>query len=72
MAGKKKTVKKEEPKEIVMETVQCICSNVHLGNGTVLKAERHPQNGNWIKGDTAQVSHADAVFMESNGQVKIL
>jgi hypothetical protein len=63
--------KKEAPKEAVMETVQCTCSNVHLGNGLKLTATQN-KHGNWVDGETAQVSHADAVFMESNGQVKIL
>lgn len=56
---------------VEMLTIQCICRNVHIGNGVKLTATKN-QHGNWVDGDTAQVSSADAKFMESNGQVKIL
>lgn len=52
-------------------TIKCICRNVHIGGGVKLTATQDA-HGNWKKGDTAQVSHTDAVFMESNGQVQIL
>lgn len=55
-----------------MVSVECICSNVHLGNGEVLTCEKNPKNDNWYKGTKAQVPRADAVIMEANGQVKIL
>lgn len=71
MSKKKNDEVKEEVKQPVMATIQCICSNVHIGGGRKLTATKN-QHGNWIDGQTAQVSHADAVFMESNGQVKIL
>lgn len=68
--AKKKTGPK--PKEApVMETIQCICSNVHIGGGRKLTATQN-KHGNWVDGDVEQVPHADAVFMQSNGQVKIL
>ena len=62
-----------KPKAPVPEkvTIKCTCNNVHIGGGVKLTATRN-QHGNWVDGDTAQVSHADAVFMESNGQVEIL
>lgn len=71
--SKTKTKKDTETvaKETVMETIQCICSNVHIGGGRKLTATKN-NHGNWVDGDTAQVPRADAVFMESNGQVKIL
>lgn len=66
----KKPVKKEEVKEEpVMVMVTCICSNVHLGNGLVLRAEQTKQ-GNWIKGDSAEVPKALADKMIENGQCK--
>ena len=64
--------KKPGPKpKVELVTIQCICNNVHIGGGVKLTATQNG-HGNWVNGDTAQVSHADAVFMESNGQVKIL
>ncbi len=60
---------KKEVKE--MDTVQCTCSNVHLGNGNVLRAKQN-KHGNWVKGDTAEVSAGIAKMMEERGQVKIL
>lgn len=69
MANKKKPGPK--PQDPIMVTIQCICKNVHIGGGVKLTATQN-QHGNWVDGDTAQVNHADAVFMESNGQVKIL
>lgn len=62
---------KKETKEVVMDTIECICSNVHLGGGVVLRATKNG-HGNWADGDVAQVPHADAVFLEKRGQVKIL
>lgn len=64
--------KAEETTEVTpMDTVECICSNVHLGNGEIIRATKN-KHGNWSNGDVAQVSHADAVFLERRGQVKIL
>ena len=37
--------------------VICVCSNVHLGNGVVLRAKQNSK-GNWKDGDTAWVSVA--------------
>lgn len=68
MARKKK---EEVTERTPMDTIECICSNVHLGDGVILRATRN-QHGNWSNGDVAQVSHADAVFLEKRGQVKIL
>ena len=62
----KKPVKKEEP---VMQAVTCICSNVHLGNGQILRAEQNAQ-GNWVNGDSAEVPVALAEKMIEAGQCK--
>ena len=73
MAKKKtETIKEEATTKVAMETVECICKNVHLGNGKILRAYRDSPEDNWSDGDVAQVSHADAVFMKSQKQVKIL
>ena len=71
MAKKKKEEVKEEP----MATVECICSNVHLGpdyNQRVLRASRKSQNDNWSNGDTATVSKALADEMVKKNQVRII
>lgn len=71
MSDKKKPGPKPKTPEPGLVTIECICSNVHIGGGVKLTATRN-QHGNWVDGDVAQVSHADAVLMERNGQVKIL
>ena len=71
MTDKKKPGPKPKEPEATLVTIQCTCRNVHIGGGVKLTATQDA-HGNWKKGDTAQVSHADAAFMESNGQVKIL
>ncbi len=64
--------KKPGPKpQVEMKTIQCTCSNVHLGSGNVLRAEKN-QHGNWVKGDTAEVSVGIADMLSERGQVKIL
>lgn len=63
---------KAEAEQKNLVTVECICKNVHLGNGKILRAYRDSPEDNWSDGDVAQVSHADAVFMKSQKQVKIL
>jgi len=65
-----KEPKKKEAKEApAMVMVTCICSNVHLGNGQILRAEQTKQ-GNWIKGDSAEVPVALAEKMIEAGQCK--
>lgn len=71
MTDKKKPGPKPKAPEPTMTTIKCICNNVHIGGGVKLRATQNA-HGNWVDGDTAQVSHADAVLMEENGQVKIL
>jgi len=71
MTDKKKPGPKPKEQEQELVTIKCICSNVHLGGGKKLTATQN-QHGNWVDGDVAQVSHANAVLMENNGQVKIL
>lgn len=53
-------------------TVQCICSNVHLGNGHVLRAKRDGPNSNWEDGDTAMLPRHMAEILAKKKQVKIL
>lgn len=65
----KKEEVKEEVKPVEMVMVTCICSNVHLGNGTILRAEQTKQ-GNWIKGDSAEVTKVLADKMIEAGQCK--
>ena len=74
MANSKKTTKPEETteaKETEMVTVQCVCSNVHLGNGVVLKAEQNSK-GNWKNGTTAEVPLTVAKMLVKNEQCEIL
>lgn len=71
MTDKKKPGPKPKEPEAALVTIQCTCSNVHLGNGHVLRATKNAV-GNWVKGDTAKVTVGIAEMMEENGQVKIL
>lgn len=66
----KKPVKKEVKEAPVMVMVTCICSNVHLGNGVVLRAEKDPRNGNWVKGGSAEVPANVAEMLIEKGQCK--
>ena len=56
-----------KPKPAVAETVlvRCVCSNVHLGNGLILRATQNTK-GNWKDGDTAEVSVALASLLIAN------
>jgi len=61
---------KKEPEETV--TVQCICNNVHLGNGVVLRASRKTDRDNWANGDKAEVPVSLADQLVEAKQVKIV
>lgn len=65
-----KTPKKKEEVKPVMVMVTCICSNVHLGNGVVLRCEKDKRNGNWVKGDSAEVPANVAEMLIEKGQCK--
>lgn len=51
--------------------IQCVCKNVHLGNGVVLKAKKNSQ-GNWKDGDIAEVSPEIAKLLVKSEQVEIV
>ncbi len=71
-SDKKKPGPKSKP---TMVTVECICSNVHLGpdyGQKVLRATREDPASNWENGDTEMVDEALAKFMVSKKMVKIL
>lgn len=68
MGRPKKEVK--EVKEVEMVMVTCICKNVHLGNGVVLRCEKDKRNGNWVKGDSAEVPAHVAKMLIEKGQCK--
>jgi len=52
--------------------VQCVCDNVHLGEGKdKLTAEQNSQ-GNWKNGGVAIVSKKDAKVLVENEQCEIL
>lgn len=67
---KKEEVKEEVKEEPTMVLVTCICSNVHLGNGQVLRCERDPRNDNWVNGDSAEVPVNVAEMLIKKGQCK--
>lgn len=66
---KKKPGPKPQPE---MVTVECICNNVHLGNGVKIKASRNSKNGNWKDGERAEVSVGLAELLVKNEQCKIV
>jgi len=73
MANSKKSASKKSapaPEEIV--TVQCVCNNVHLGNGVKLTASRKTDRDNWSDGETAEVKRSLADRLVKAKQVKIV
>lgn len=70
--SKKAASKKPAPEPVETVIVQCVCKNVHLGNGTVLKASRKTDRDNWGNGDRAEVSRAVADQLVKAKQVKIV
>ena len=71
-APKKSAPEKSAPEPVEMVTVQCICNNVHLGNGVVLKASRKTDRDNWSNGDRAEVKRSLADQLVEAKQVKIV
>lgn len=70
LADKEPAVAPVEQGEMV--TVECICSNVHLGNGVILRARRDTPQSNWEDGDTAEISKGLADLLVKKKQVRIL
>ena len=70
-AKKSKAAPKKVPEEETV-TVQCICNNVHLGNGVKLRAYRKTDRDNWSGGDKAEVKRSLADQLVEAKQVKIV
>lgn len=64
--------KKEVKQEVEMVTVECICKNVHLGNGVTLRAYRDSTADNWADGDRAEVTKDTADWLKKRKQVRIV